>query len=91
MSWEARILGAIEAAKADRKWGDGKILELLAKFLPFLIQIAPLFFSEEEADKAIGDGTFIQRLLDLLDNPAAMSHLAEIIAAAKAMIDAFKK
>jgi hypothetical protein len=91
MSWEARILGAIEAEKQERKWGDGKLLELFAKLLPLFIQLAPLFFSEEEADKAIGDGTFIQKLIDLLDNPAAITSLAAIIASVKAMIDAWKK
>lgn len=79
------LRGAIADAtgEAPEKIGDGKILAMLAKLLPLLIQLAPLFIKKEEAEdvtRKIGDGTILNALLAALSNPQFIQTLAAIIA-----------
>ncbi len=67
----------------ERKIGDGKLLALLEKLLPLLIQFAPLFMGGDESgatDRKIGDGTLLNAIIAALSNPDFIASIAALVA-----------
>ena len=71
------------------KIGDGKLLELLSKLLPLILQFLPLFMADkEEADRKIGDGTLLTALLAALNNPDFVKNISGLIALIQSLFPA---
>jgi hypothetical protein len=83
-----KIIAGASNERDVSKIGDGQILAFLAKWLPLLLQFAPLFMTKEEADRKIGDGTLLTAFFAALSNPQFMQTITALIAMIQGMFPA---